>query len=157
MSPSLVARRASRQGRAFLAWVEILLCLVPASAGWLFGFVLTVLMAIKILATGQPGALVLVVLILLGMFAALAGLVVLWRLLLPLALGREKIGPLPHWHVAGLAAGVMASGVGLILLVMGSLDRRATLWAWLFASPVVVAVHVALEDASSEGAGTESS
>jgi hypothetical protein len=148
MSRDLRAVTVDQPRPSPLAWLEILLCVLPSTAGWAWGFVAALGLCVASMRASDGPATVLTALILAGLGCALFGLCSLWSLLLPRALGRHRRRVLRHWHWAGLSAGLVASGIGLIELLSSSSNERSRfLLAWLYSGPVLVGLHVAWQSA----------
>jgi len=143
MNRQLPTGTNARMRPSLVAAAEVVLCLVPVTAGWAFGVVAAVGVAIS-KAQHSGDAILLPLAILAGLACAAFGLGALWSLLLPQALGRGYRAAPREWQSVGLAFGFLPGSVGLVLVLAGTLGRppASLLWAYLFASPIVVAGHV---------------
>ena len=128
-----------------LAWIEIVLGVLPPTIVWaLFVPAMLVIIA-KFQSTASTTALAIL------LIGGGAGLFALWSRLLPIALGKERTSAATAgWRVAAIAGGLLASAVCLIA-AFGQRDNVHGPGPWLIAlvalAPAAVAVRLLLRRA----------
>lgn len=102
-----------RRWRRTAAWLTVVGCLLPLTAGWLYG-----VLAVSVLFARAPGLLLLSYT---GFACAALGIATLWSVIVPRAVGRLPTQRLRPWQVLGLQSG---GAVGLIILVYVAINAR---------------------------------
>jgi len=127
-----------------IAWAELILSVLPATVTWAMFTPAMVIVGAKSLNSASVPFLegLRLPLVLAGGFA---GLLTLWSLVLPVAVGRHTASRLGSWRVLGLVLGLVACAAFMAGILNDPMLPSYSAGQWLIVyvavSPVAVACH----------------
>ncbi|MHC4846191.1 MAG: hypothetical protein ACYTCU_08520 [Planctomycetota bacterium] len=137
------------------AWLELMFVVVPVSLAVLLGSVVGAAFTydelVRIVERGRStDSLAMAVLVVLAVVCALAGMIGLWSVELPRALGRRAEPRLRRWQRVALQLG-LGAGWGLVIVMLigmfqSALEVMSFVFLFLTISPIVLALRFVKQD-----------